>query len=154
VRRHYTTRVATKLKPDVEFATERIPEEIHQGAFFKMGDTEADLLANKKPNEAQVRALFAHPQYRYEKAKLKALHNDMVASAFAPEHKMSHDKREGLVLGLRLAWNLANVIYNQACGRDRDESIGQAEKALEEAFRKDHDDFGQGVDTNPSDIED
>jgi hypothetical protein len=118
-----------------------------------MGDTEMELLTRKQPTEEQVQALFGHPQYRYEKARLKELHNKMVDEAFDPQEKMSHDKREGIVLGLRYAWALPNTIYAQAQDRARREQEGSQQKELDELLKKDYPDF-EGVDTEPQPDED
>lgn len=148
MRRNYGSRSSTKKERNVEWVTEE-QAELHEQALFKMGDVEADLLLKKKPTEGQVRELFQFPQYRYEKARLKQLQNVMVQAAFAPKHDMPFDKREGIILGLRLAWALAGQIYMEAQDREREERVEQNEKVLAEALRKDYPDF-EGVDNSSS----
>jgi hypothetical protein len=104
-----------------EAATEEIPS-LEESAILYLHEDEYAAL-QQTPSTAQLESLFGHPQYRYVRARLKAVHTAQINSTFTQggRDEMPFEKREGIILGIRLALGLPRLLHTEALQRERRE---------------------------------
>lgn len=104
---------------------EEIPD-LEKQAMLLLHEDEYEFL-NTTATRDQLQSLWGHPQYRYERARLKLLHNDQVSAFFAAKSEMSDEVRKGVVLGLRMALGLPKSLFLEAAQRERREELDEEE---------------------------
>ena len=117
-RRHLRiTRGIPGRRSAFEAATEEIPK-LEDSAVLYLHEDEYVIL-QQPPSTGQLESLFGHPQYRYERARLKSLHTEQVNATFQLGEGMSFEKQQGIVLGLRMALGLPRILHMEALQRER-----------------------------------